>query len=1366
MKQCLPLLPALLLAVGLAAPAAGAGSARKALPSPLPPAAEMLRSDAEGLSLVLRFAPDAFRSTDEGLYLELPGCALESADPGDPRAAGAPMLPVWRGLVALPPGMEARLDWRIVASAAVAGQPLPFPTPRAVPTGEDFLFNEELIPDATAFARAYPVAARLGEPHWLRDQRVVELVVMPLGFGPERGLTLATEMRVDLSFRAAAAGERAATASREAPRRPDRQWPRLYAGALLNAGPAASWCQRIPARFGVAAERGARAAAKLKLLTGEDGLYAVGGDSLIARGIPAGTLLADIALYRQRLDWDGGGQPVFSEIAEARYFLDADGDGALDPADRLVFLGWRQRHAPDSLDPIEWYGRESAYFVAVAPELASVMPTETAWSATGAWPQRPAFKRRLWQQGEQAFHQAPPNWFYNGVNVETWDDNLYYWALPLAPEGYVLRIPLATPAALADSVATLKLQFQGASRSALDGVRNFSVNLVSGAGGCTLPAVQVTFHNTIDYEATIPAGCLDPAGNTLVIDRTDGTQFRTYVKWYDLSYASAYAVREDSLFFHADGASGPAEIRVGGLTGDRSGWQLLRLAEGLLTRVTLAAENQAGAPGAYELRLRRDLAGDESWWLADATRLRAPAIATPADISVLAETSSRDVLVIAHDSFAAGMQRWIDRREDEGYAVRLLKASEVWDAFYGGVRGPIGLRNAARFAYQQWGCEALLLVGDASKDARGLSPDAMPDFLPVHSKHEYVGVDELVALEEWVVKWNWNDWPAMLMGRLPVGNAAELEIILDKMECFEGGCEPDGAWRRRFLLAADDCWVWDEPGDIVYCRDGERQFEIGVTAMRPLFDDSWVGDLAAVPYNLSAQTNAWYAEHSPVYPTELETLLRPIVSPVFIDSLSQGYLWASIQSHANRGQLCHELIFKTAAGGHDQDFLTNANRPFFWALFGCHGNEFAAYNEEKSNVGDCMGERLLFTNPPGFPNAGAVASYASDGFEYLFPNLRWQRDWHEIMVSATDPDGDIDVLPGWRAGELQLLAELRFGDREASYRTHLLGDPLLRLDAGAPRLRLFVNEQEMQPDDFVPPQVTGDTLRIEALVWDETYLAALSLSDSARAAIPFTAVPAFSAEASFPLDSLAPFDTTAVAATGRGRAWHLSARVPYNFGMDAVVLAARDIAGREAEFSLPVPKRVNFYLAGAPLRAGQWIRPSGTLRIDILVPSPEILPDRFALLIDGEPSSLGAAATDSTILHRMELPYAWAAGEHRLTVLLDGEEYGGIQLRVDNRTRLLAGRIFPNPFRNAVTFHFELTNGIREGTLSIYTLSGRRVFRRELGGLAEGTTQVVAWDGLDGTGSKIANGVYIARLALTDLSGEQVIWEDKVVRMR
>ena len=1371
MKRLQPLLPTL-LALGILSSAL-VGSAGAVAKGVLAPGTDLLRADQDGLELVLRFDDGDFREIDGGVYADIAGCTLESADATDPRASGAPMLPRWRGLVALPPGQEAVLDWQLVASRAVDGEPLPFPTPKATSDGLDTLYDETLVRDAEAFAKDYPARVRLGETRWLRDQRVVELIAEPLGWSPATGLGLATELRVRVRFRGAA-GARSDAAGRAALSRPDRLWPRLYDGVLLNPRPARAWRERVPQRAGAGSDRGLRATARLKLLTGEDGLYGVPGDSLIGRGIAAGTPLNQIAVYRRHFSWDVSEQPVYEERPEPRYFVDADADGLLDPGDTLVFVGWRLRHQPESVDPIEWYGREAALFVAVDPALVSEMPVETAWSDVGSWPLRDSFHRRRWVQGEEDFNAAPPIWFYAGVSLEVWDDNLYYWRQPAAPENYMLDLPFPAPAASADSAATLRLQFQGANRDAGDAIRDFSVDIQNGGGGCALPGVQVTFNNTVDYEATIPAGCLDPAGNTLHVDRSDSGQWKTFLKWYDLDYVSGYAALDDSLRFDADGALGPAEIQVSGLSADRSGWQLVRLGGGVggvgsaPTRVSLGASNQTGSAGNYTLRLRRDLGGDEAWLLADRASLRAPRIATPADVASLDETAPVDVLVIAHDDFYAGMQRWVDRREDQGYRVRMLRASEVWDAFFEGVRGPIGIRNAARFAYQQWGAEALLLVGDADKDAREINPNAMPDFLPVHSKQEQVDRDELVALEEWVVKWQWNAWPSMLMGRLPVGNATELERILDKIECYEstdpdGPCAADAPWRKRFLLAADDCWVYDDATtDYLYCRANEEQFEIGVAAALPTVRDSWVGDTEAVPFYLSTLTDEYYLTHQPPFAGDISSTISPVVSPVYIDSLSQGYLWTSIQCHANRGLLCHEQLFMTSQGRHDQDSMTNVNRPFFWTVFGCHANEFANHQEARSVVGDCLGEKLLFLDQ----NRGAVASYASDGYEYLFPNIRWQKDWHEVMLNGVDPDGAIAVFPEWLAGLLQMVVELRFGDQTASYRTHLLGDPLLRLDMAPPRLRVFLNEQEMAPGDYVPAQQTGDTLRVEGLVWDETYLQTLTLRDSLRTDFAFTAEPAFTDELVAPLDSLAPFDTLAVAARGQGRAWHVSARIPYDFNTNAVVLGARDVAGRLAEFKLPVPKEVRVYLADEQLSAGQWIRPRGSLRLDILVPSAEIPPSSFALRVDGELSAVVASATELPNIYRMELDYDWAPGEHTLLVEYAGQDYGGLTLQVDASTRLLSAVIFPNPFREAITFQFELTNGARAGSLSIYTLSGRRIHRETLSALSEGQRQVVSWNGRDDVGDKVANGVYIARLVLTDLAGKELVWEDKVVRMR
>ena len=1369
--QCLPRLLLIPLCLLMNVPPVTGASGQ------LPARSALRASDEAGLSLTLRFDAAGFKAMDQGLYLALDGCALESADADDPRASGAPMLPVWRGLVALPPGTRPSLSWRLLEAEAVGGRPLPFPTPRAQGQGDSRLYVEELIEDPAAFARAHPIRVRLGEVRRLRDLLTVEVIAEPVGWNPgEEGLRLATELALDLRFRPDAAA-RAAGALREAPRRAEKHWDRIYAGALLNGELARDWKRRVPSRSQVG--RSARAEASLKLLCAEDGLYGVPGSDLIAYGIAAGTPLSEIALYRHRFGWDAQEQPVFEQIAEPRYFLDLGATpDQLDAEDVLVFMGWRLRHEPESVDAIEWYGRACARYVAVAPALALPMDSEEGWSEEGAWTPKDGFRRRFWVQGENAYHYSPPNWAYNVSPADDWDHNLYYWRMPLADVGYKLDLPMNTPGYQPGTSADLSMFFQGVSLTETDANREFGVTIENMGGGCVLPSFDLVTIDSVRYTPTIPADCLVDGENTLVVDRLDSTQWFTYLKSWELVYSSDYVARDDSLHFHADADTGPTEIRVGGLSTGHASWQLVRIADGQPTRVLLGTSNETGDPGDYTLGLRTSLSGDESWWLAGTGVLRRPELVEAADIGLIEDASPADVLVIAHDDFLSGMEPWVSRRSSQGYGIKLIPASAVWDAFFSGVRSAVGMRNAARFAYQQWGVETLVLAGDANKDARGIHDDITgwdpePDFLPVHSIFESVaGVRELVALEEWVVRWEPTAWPALLMGRLPVGSVQELEILLDKIECAEeraagGACGTEDGWRKRQLLVADDCWIWSNPAGPVYCRTSELRFEVEQTSMGALIDSTWSGDLEYVPFNLSVLTADYYESHPDAIPSDLETYLRPIVSPVFIDSLSKGYLLVAVQSHANRGQVAHEFILKTSGGGHDADLLTNVDKPFLWMLFGCHGNAFAAFNEGKSGAGDCIGEQLLFADA----NRGAVASYASDGYEFLDANLRWERDWLEIMLSDVDPSGALPILPEWILGELQLVAELRFGGFTAAYRTNLLGDPLTRLDAGAPRLRLFVNEEEMEPTDRLPVQNPGDTLRVEALVWDETYLANLELSGfGLDTPVTFASEPRFGTESAAPLDSLAPMDTLAVQQDGRGRAWHLSARIPYDFALDSLVVAGTDLAGRNARLALPAPKAVEFYFAdGEQLRNGQWVRPRGQLEIRILVPSLDIPTESFSLFVDG--AEVAATIVPDTeneeaIAYVIELPYSWESGEHQLTVRYESEDYGAIMLRVDASTRLLDGRIFPNPFRSFVSFRFELTNLVRSGTLSVYTLSGRRIHREDLGTLGEGLAQVIVWDGLDQTGSRIANGVYIVRIVLTDLQGEDVIWEDKIVRMR
>ncbi|MBM4117564.1 hypothetical protein FJ251_07415 [bacterium] len=1364
--------------LGLAQAVPRSGSAAAA---PAPPVAAVLRDDAAGLSLRLRFSPAAVEESDLGSLLRLAGCNLESADPEAPTAPGAPLLPRWRAQFALPPESEAQLTWQLLASEPLAGEPLPFPTLRPAsdpqaPPSEDFQR------DAAAFARSRPLALRLGALRQLRDLRVQELIVDPVAWDPERGLRLASELLLTIRFqprRSAPDGE----LGREPLRRPDPLFTPVYAGALLNGAAAARWAERRPAAAGPGLRAG-RAQPALELQTATPGLYGLDGAALAAWDIPLGTPLAEIALWRQRFAWDGSGQPDFQQLPVPRYFLDRDSDGLLDADDTLVFIGDRLATAPASPDALEWYGRAASFYVGRAPSLASEMPSASGWSEGESWSVPAHFERRRAEHGESYFLANPPSVLYNAA-TETWANNLYYFPLPVHGQNFTLDLAMASPGALVDSSATLRLHFQGTHNTTT--AREFAISVINDGGTTALPICNFSLAQAIHYSATVPAGALADGDNTLRVQRINSPfVWLAVLQDWELLYDSRYVAQDDSLAFDAGELSGAVELRVEGLSGAWSGWQLLRLdpAGGAPVRIALGAANASGVPGDYRLSFRDQLAGGERWLLADAGRLRAPSLLAPADLAFLDEAAPVDALAICHEEFLADMQRWADWREGQGYRVELIGSEAVWDAFGGGARGIVPLRNAARFAYQQWGTAALLLVGDGSKDARGLGANAMPDFIPVFSRQEDVlGAYEMVALEEAVAKFSPNAWPSLLVGRLPVGDASQLAALLDKLECYEayttaGACAGGGEWRGDFLHVADDCWIWEDYYEPFVCKVNEGQFEVGQAELLAFVAaENLTRDFRPRPFYLSALTDPWFAAHPTAILSEVQTSLRPILAAAFTDSLSQGWGFVSVQSHANRNQLGHEEYFKTNYGADDQLLLANAGRPFVWALYGCHGNTFSLANEGSLNAGDCMGEKLLFLGG----GRGAVASYASEGYEYLFPNIDLERQLIHLLFATDAASG---AAADWRLGTLQLASELRYGQYVSSYRYNLLGDPLTRIDRSPPRLRLFADRQELKDGDFIPTQSPGDTLVLQAMLLDETRQTAPVLADQlgpleselAAAWVPFHADTAL-------LDSLiattdttlvelaVPVDSALAAAGGGARGWLLEAAVPYAPERDYLALRTRDQADREGRLTLWAAKVVDFFSAsGDSLRSGQWVRGAGRLAIRIRVPSTTFQPESFSLFEDGalrpEISAVFAGGNPDTTVYLMECDYAWSPGEHTLEVRHDGEQYDGIRLVVDSRARLLEGLVFPNPFRVATTFRYALTGAVREGTLSIYTLSGRRIYHRRLEEPAEGETRWLSWDGRDDRGDPIANGVYLLRLVFTDLAGEELVWEDKVVRMR
>ena len=71
-------------------------------------------------------------------------------------------------------------------------------------------------------------------------------------------------------------------------------------------------------------------------------------------------------------------------------------------------------------------------------------------------------------------------------------------------------------------------------------------------------------------------------------------------------------------------------------------------------------------------------------------------------------------------------------------------------------------------------------------------------------------------------------------------------------------------------------------------------------------------------------------------------------------------------------------------------------------------------------------------------------------------------------------------------------------------------------------------------------------------------------------------------------------------------------------------------------------------------------------------------------------------------------------------------------------------RAFPNPARGPVVFTFAA--GAQRARLQIFDVMGRHV-RDVFAGLAPAGEHAVLWDGTDAHGVRVANGIYLARLA-------------------
>ena len=1293
--------------------------------------------------------------------------------------AGLPWLPGRVFLVGIPPRGEPTVSWTVVRSERLGThrlEPVAFAVVLEDENGAPFASEEYRIDPAVYETGASAIGVSAEGIGRLRHQRVLPVRVHPVAYDPSTGETvIATLMRVEVTLSAGKDSASRIGGREPIPIHDAAVWERIYSRVLVNPDQSAKWRVREVSRP-IDLSQGAATSLALsgplvKMLVRDTGLHRVSAATVTGKGFPSGTAISALRVFKRTYDPDtfsGGMVDVAFRVVEDP----AATNGVYDGSDWIVFFGKSLREDELQEDPLEKFSASNVYWIGTSgglqmPAVSAAPGLVSADTASATFPVSDYF-----EQDNIFFEGTPPG-----------EKEFYYYNDWYITSAY--SASFTAPSIDPSGTFVLKARFLGGLRSLTNRIVKLSIR--NSKGTTDLTDAAVLSKNIVVYTSqTLSGSVIDDGANTLRVDMTpDRTELEVLIDWFSVEYRAKYRANANVLEFNSASLAGDTSITVTGLT--RTDVMLFDVTDPYGAReYTLTAAHFTDTGGGYAVSFREGFASRKNYVLAPLD-----GIPTLGSSDVVADKPSAligspaeggvDILVVSHGDFLGEMERWVGYRRAQGYRVLMAEAQDVFDEFSGGVENPRGIKKFIKHFFETGGASFVLLVGDASEDNRRVNQYAGKNFVPTESFTEYVGgtfnEDEVVTTDNWYVLLDHDFitddspavsdfYPDLLIGRLPVGTVTELRYVLDKVFKFETP-KADEFWRRRMIRVADN--AFSGVGRLCYVSS-EKGFETAEETAAQKAETAIPGGFDIVRFYLAdylSEVEPASGCESP--PGVLLQTTRGEVTSALIGELNSGASIVSFQAHMNRYQICHEALFTTSET-YDSDHLrlTNADRPWVVFGFGCHMSDYALFDETvryQSNppTGDCFSELLLIQR------AGAVSTYASSGFEYLTPNA----ELTAIIADAFFDDVPTDTMVAsdkaqarWILGELMTLAELKNllqnpagsggGAVGQIKRYHVLGDPVLRIDAGPPRFSVTVNGAPFTSGDLVAPDA-DNMIQVSAVVTDEVAIEKLALEiDGADSTDILTVTPVKDQDLSASRQYEVSFN-------------HRIEAKRYDIILRAYQ-AEDTTAGKfhlAAEFVMKVQAVAELAVNGRPVYDGDLVPPQADYEFKVALP---VFVEESKLRVETD----GVVVSPVRFFHPSpEDTTTWLAsfrqdlpdGAHEI-VLFVGEGEFPFTVVVGTRAGLFDLIAFPNPFEDEVDFVFTNEVAITGGAIDVFTVSGKKVAHIEVAPGARAPGQnAVRWDGRTFDGDEVANGVYLF-VASVEQDGRKTMQRGKLVRAK
>ncbi len=364
-----------------------------------------------------------------------------------------------------------------------------------------------------------------------------------------------------------------------------------------------------------------------------------------------------------------------------------------------------------------------------------------------------------------------------------------------------------------------------------------------------------------------------------------------------------------------------------------------------------------------------------------------------------------DMVIITHPDFINQAKQIAEIRRKENLSVYVTTPQKIYNEFSSGTPDASALRNFVRMIYDRSSSQNglikyLLLLGDGSYDNKTYS-DANSNMIPTYQSENALSETSSFVTDDFYGLLDVDEGRHIGdldigVGRFPVINTHEAQVIVDKIEHYESE-KSKGSWRTSICFIADD----EDGGTHMEQADNIADNIIGQNNPEYNIDKIYLD-----AYNqVSTPSGQRY----------------PDATKAINNSVKKGALIIDYVGHGNPRLLTHEEVLSV----NDVKKWKNYDKLAVFVTASCEVGRFDDY--QRASLGE-----WIVLNPDG----GGVATLTTTRVVYSSNNNDLNKNF---FYNALNPD--------LRLGDVIRIAKNNTGTTTSTNKRNfsLLGDPSLKL---------------------------------------------------------------------------------------------------------------------------------------------------------------------------------------------------------------------------------------------------------------------------------------------------------------------------------